>query len=409
MFYFSAFVLVLITIACILPSLRNQRPIRVDDTKSQNALIARQRLDEIERNATESNQPETDWRSAKSEIETALAEDISSISSTPFRPAPVVVSSFAVISLVITTIVIYTQLGSPIHFDESKTQVKNPISVSPETTDITALIKQLEQRLADEPDNARGWELAGRTYMSMGSYNKAEQAYLRLNELESGNADFLSALADASIMANGNVYSDTAQAAVSQALQLNPRHINSLWIAGLGAGSVGENQQAIEYFLRLKPLLVNDEESLLNLERLIAENQSSLSSKAPIDNDTNRTEEGIHVEVTIADGIAQTLKGSESVFIFARAVNGPPAPLAVAKYSFNSLPPKIILTAEMAMIPGMDINTFDDIEVLARISNSGNPLPQPGDYESNTASVSDNTSNQPIKLVIEIPVKHEGN
>jgi cytochrome c-type biogenesis protein CcmH len=85
--------------------------------------------------------------------------------------------------------------------------------------------------------------------------------------------------------------------------------------------------------------------------------------------------------VTISATLKARVTPDDTVFIFARAANGPPAPLAVLRKRVADLPVKFVLDDTMAMAPGMNLSSFDPVIVGARISKSGKPGRQPGDFE----------------------------
>ena len=78
----------------------------------------------------------------------------------------------------------------------------------------------------------------------------------------------------------------------------------------------------------------------------------------------------------------------DTLFVFARAAEGPPMPLAVVKKKVSDLPLEVELDDAMAMMPGRNISAFERIVVGARISRTGRPTPSPGDFEGLTAAVS---------------------
>jgi len=69
--------------------------------------------------------------------------------------------------------------------------------------------------------------------------------------------------------------------------------------------------------------------------------------------------------------------------VFARGQNGrPPAPLAVKRLNASDLPVQITLSDADAMVPQFKLSLFEDIEVTARVSKSGDPIAQAGDMQS---------------------------
>ena len=78
-------------------------------------------------------------------------------------------------------------------------------------------------------------------------------------------------------------------------------------------------------------------------------------------------------------------------------------PLALVRKEVRELPFKFVLDDSMAMAPGMNLSSFPQVVVGARISKSGGATPQPGDFEGTTAPVGSTASN--ISVVIKNEVR----
>jgi cytochrome c-type biogenesis protein CcmH len=102
--------------------------------------------------------------------------------------------------------------------------------------------------------------------------------------------------------------------------------------------------------------------------------------------------------VELAAELSGRAERNDTVFIFARAAQGPRMPLAVFKAYVMDLPIKFTLDDSMAMRPQLKLSGFDQVIVTARVSKSGTPMPQSGDIEGSNAAVTPGTKG--LKIVI---------
>ncbi|HLM53552.1 MAG TPA: cytochrome C biogenesis protein, partial [Pseudoxanthomonas sp.] len=111
--------------------------------------------------------------------------------------------------------------------------------------------------------------------------------------------------------------------------------------------------------------------------------------------------EALAVTVSLAPDFAARvrLRGDASVFIIARVPNGPPMPVAVEKHSLQDLPLSVTLDDSDSLMPTQKLSALKDVEVLARLSASGDAMRQAGDLESRPVRVSLPASG-PIELVL---------
>ena len=406
MFYLLAGVLLILTVVFLLPALRNKRQLVVGDVQSENSLVAQQRIEEL-RSQNLENESDAQILNFETEVQAELLDDISKADTIPSTFLSLK-SGLIVVALVpLVAVTVYGMLGNS-QFAINDLKQLSANNQQHENLEITDLLAQLEARIAENPDNPKGWELAANTYMSMQNYDKAEYAYSRLNQLVIGNADHLTSWADATIMANDNTYTPQAKSYIEQALKLNPDHINALWIAALGAGSEAQYQQAIEHLTRLRKriLLNEDSESLAQIDNLIQFNREKLAN-AGSGPEQSAPERMIQVSVKMDRTLDINSTQFNAVYVFAKAESGPAVPLAVSKHDVNQLPFSTQLTSQMAMLPEFSLSEFNLVVISARLSKSGNAIAEAGDYVSDSIIVdfsSDPNSNpEPVELIINSP------
>lgn len=118
-------------------------------------------------------------------------------------------------------------------------------------------------------------------------------------------------------------------------------------------------------------------------------------------------EYGLEVTVDIAPELAERTRPDQTVFIFAKAMQGPPAPLAAIKARVSDLPMTVILDDSTSPAPMFKLSNYHAVSVSARVSISGEPKRSPGDLEGVRQNVHVNRHNAPFKLTIDQVVSAE--
>ena len=380
---------------------------------AQNIHYAKERLAELEEQLKNATISATDYEALKLEIETTLADDsdlannIDSESSTlPRRPNKAAISALCIF-VPLGAAAFYTYVGTPEALNSQAAVVNNQQHghQTPDAQQIYQMVANLEQRLLDNPSDMQGWALLSRTYIALGQYSKAVIGLKRVIELGGENAEIYASLADASALsADGNMIGDPILYA-DKALSLNPDNRQALWLRGLAAVQLGDKDQAQRHWGRLLGILDEQPEQQNELRKIMVDalgadslagpgaaesSENSMPSAASEPQTTNNAiaavEGGLNVVIELDDSLLSQANPQDLVFVFARAKNGPPPPVAVKRLRVSDLPTSITLSDKDAMVPQFKMSLFPDLTVSARLSKSGPPVAQSGDFESQTIS-----------------------
>lgn len=372
-FLITALVIMFATIiALIWPLIRSYERISYE-RKEQNIHFAKERLSELEQQLSIGAISQFDYDGLKQEIENTLAEDIDIAqasqqavqAATPGSNTLLIILLCVIVPL--TASLIYLATGNP-----NAILVQEQAKQRPTADDIDTLISGVEQRLQENPEDIRGWEILSRTYSTLGRHKKARDAYLNLIALQGETADLLAALAQASsMMVGGELAGEPAQYA-ERALLLEPEHPQALWLVGLNATQQGNNELAVELWTRLLPMLNQAPQQQQELQQAINELLPQTSNKIA----------QITVEVSMDAKIANISTPEDTVFVIALAQSGPSAPLAVKRLMVKDLPATVTLNDNDAMIPQFRLSSFAGVNITARVSKSGQPIAQSGDIQS---------------------------
>jgi len=107
--------------------------------------------------------------------------------------------------------------------------------------------------------------------------------------------------------------------------------------------------------------------------------------------------------VSLSPQLRERMAPNDTLFIYARAANGPPMPLAILRRSAAELPFDYVLDDSLAMAAGMGISSQPKVVITARVSRSGNARPQPGDLQGASGPVANDAKG--VDIVIDTVVK----
>ena len=190
---------------------------------------------------------------------------------------------------------------------------------------------------------------------------------------------------------------------IKRALQLKPDDTTGLWLAGLGYEEQGDYEQAVQHWRKLELMLQDDPASQNEVRNLIARAEQKLGRPVAVETAPAKpaatSSVALKVTISLDEALKDKVAAEDTVFIFARAMEGPPMPLAAVRKQVRDLPVTVTLDDSMAMMPQMKLSNFSEVRVGARISKSGSVGAQTGDLQGEIAPVKTDS-----KMTIEVKI-----
>ncbi len=377
-FIIVAVLLVMVTVALIVWPFR-RRPASADLSRQQlNATIYRDQLAELERDCAEGALSQTDYDQARSELQRRLLEDTAaeSVAATATVPAGRAVPLGLALALPMAAIAGYLTLGTP-------AAIEMPAQQHVNQADVEKMVNDLAARLEKEPENYAGWVMLARSYKAMGRLAEAARAYERTGPLLDGNADLLVDYADvAAAVANG--FTPKVLALIDKALKIDPLNLQGLWMRGTAAYDAKQFDRALADWEKLYAQLPAGSEDANIIGANIAEARSLLGKpSAPQTGKvgSGKTASAVTVKgrVEVAGELANKIANGDMLMVVARPADGTRMPVAVLRIAAAKFPLDFTLDDSLAMSPDRLLSQFPELVIEARVSKSGQAMPQPGD------------------------------
>jgi cytochrome c-type biogenesis protein CcmH len=251
--------------------------------------------------------------------------------------------------------------------------------------DVLAMVSKLESRLRDQPNDAAGWLMLGRSYLALERVDDAAVAYDRARRLDSASAEAVLGLGEAmSLKAGGEITAPAAEL-FEQGLKLEPDNPKALLFGGFAAAWRGDKALARSRWEALKGLHPPPQIVQLLDARIAELDAPAAGGAAPAVTQGGAGARGPagDVQATVNLSIAPALKGrlraDAPLFLFAREPGGRGPPLAAKRLTSAALGTQVRLSAADSMVPGRELAAGQRVSITARVSFSGQPTPEPGD------------------------------
>jgi cytochrome c-type biogenesis protein CcmH len=293
---------------------------------------------------------------------------------------------------------LYWLVGTPAALNGVTAEAAPPLTMQEAHTELRA-------PRAQQPDDVRGWILLAQTSAMQHDAAAARDAYDHVLALDANTAEAMVGWAENdSILRSDHLIEGRALDLLKRAVQMHPDSQRGLWLLGISDFQRGQYRDAAATWRLLQPQL----EPGSNVAKAVAEQiavadaraggaPAGASSAAAVQAPQGAA---LQVRVALAPALKDKLLPGDTLFVYARAEQGPPMPLAVARVDAARLPASVTLNDAMAMTPSMRLSSVARVFVGARISHSGQPIAQSGDLEGD-AGIVDVDRQTPVAISID--------
>jgi cytochrome c-type biogenesis protein CcmH len=407
--------------------------------KDSNLTINDEKIMELDLDLQEGRIDQNYYKSAREELDRELLIDIPVESKeTAAEHYTSVVKRHPALALMISVFVpmlallLYLDLGMHNASDESfVASQQQPQQQQGKQPSIEVMTRKLQAKIDKEGGTVEEWTMLGRSHKYLGENEQAAKAFAVALEKDSTNAQLMLELAEALALNNNRIFTDDARALVLKAHEMEPDNPNTLWFAGVAEFQSEKYHNAIEYLTKVLPLVDNDVEVMKSVISIIAKSRQALvdagekmpalehmpgvealmakakaagkdapamaaSKKVSSQGPATR----LQIFVDVSDQVKQRFDANDTVFVYAKAKQGPRMPLAVQRITLAALPTTVILDDSMAMVEGMNLSAFDELVISARVTKTGSAIAQSGDYIGKI-DVADKSADTKLKVIID--------
>ncbi|EGH03752.1 MULTISPECIES: c-type cytochrome biogenesis protein CcmI [Pseudomonas syringae group genomosp. 2] len=388
-FWIATGLLLLVALGFLLiPVLRGHRAQREEDRTALNVALYQERLSELQVQQEQGVLSVTQLQGARAEAARELLADTEGAE--PARTSRLGKPSLVLAAVLVPVLGLagYLQLGASDRVELSREFSRPP-------TSLADLTQRLERSVQAQPDSAENLYFLARSYMAQNRPGDAAQMFERSVALAGRSPELLGQWAQALYFASDKHFTAQVQALTDEALQADPNEVTSLGLLGIAAFETQRYQAAVDYWTRLLAALPAQDASRSALEGGIARARENLAGQAaPV------KARALKVRVTLAASLKGNVQPGDSVFIFARAINGPAAPLAVKRITVADLPAEVELSDADAMMPQLNLSNFAQVQLVARVSRAGQPTT--GEWVGRSQPLASDTQAQQA-LIIDSP------
>jgi cytochrome c-type biogenesis protein CcmH len=421
-FWFIAWAMTLLVLGLLLWPLLKRQESSKNEEGDKALSVYRQQFSELEQDHKNAVLTDEQYQQSKRELERRLLEESESAEATPTARVRPVNSRAIVVALaiIIPTIsgLLYWKLGNPLaitHPSAPSPTAQGGSDYDHQTSEgLDALSERLKKKLEQNPNDGAGWALLARSYAEIGRHAEAVLFYEKAMKLIPDDPQMLADYADALAMLQGRKLEGRPEALIQQALKIDPNHVKALMLAGTVAFDRKEFWKAAQYWERANANLPPDAEGEVRQELLsgIAEAKELAGGKPPMvkaaggaEQSTKLGSQAVAISGTVSVSPSLAGKGAptDTLFVLAREVNGPPMPVSIVRATKQDLPFAFRLDDSTSPMPSRKLSDVGSVVIVARLSKSGEAMPKTGDLQGMSQPVKPGASKITIVIDREIP------
>jgi cytochrome c-type biogenesis protein CcmH len=372
--------------------------VNVEERLAENVRLFHEHVAELESQLASGRIDSAQFAQLKLEQERALLDDEANIrAAQQTRQLNVGGITFAVVALaaLLAAYGLYRELGSSADVEIRMAQAEKQhldmldyqAGRNPDPVRTREMIRLIEARLADNPDQLQYWFFLARMYMDISDFTNATNAYLQVLERDKESSMVMAEEAQAMFLRDGSKVNPATVDLVQKALKLDPDNTMALGLAGIDAFGKQDYLGAIKYWGRVVNLSGPDSAGgqalTAGIERAAGLFFANGGTQEQLDAARNGRQ--IAVNVSLANDVK--VQPDQLVFVYARAWQGAKMPLAIARFKVSELPKRVLLTEAMAMTDAMTLATVDSVELVARVSQDGTATAKAGDWQGSIGPV----------------------
>ena len=432
LFWAAALALLAVTLAVLLWPLMRRRAADAPSEEAARVAVFRDQKRQLDEDRAAGVIGEDEHRAGVDELTRRLGLELDRATVTvpaEARERHGFLAALAVVAIVPAgVIVLYLALGTPDALRESARAAARPTDA-----EIVGMVDRLAARMKANPDDPKGWRLLGRSYAALGRYDDSSQAYAQAVQRGGEDADVLADWAEVMAIGQNKKVSGQPEALAKRALALQPDHPKALALLATAAFERRDFDASLALWQRLQASLPPGSEDAAQAAAAVAEVErvrgasggspsaptgaappAAMAARPPTATaaipaptasggsaapgaaaapgatatpGSTAAATSVTGQVDLAPAVASRASPDDTLFIFARAKNGPRMPLAVQRSAGAQWPRSFRLDDSMSMAGGPKLSAADSVVVEARLTRSGNATPQPGDIVGSAVEV----------------------